>query len=117
MTRDELIALLQQRRNNDVIVYVPCDEAGSLTFQVEGVDYDETTDCILIDTEQLTPDEVTFAEADDRRGFIVHVNGEQVGEPVGYDGYGWSGIDATMKLVVELTKALGGTVVKSEATA
>ena len=112
MTRDELIAKLQQRRNNDVIVYVPTEIGGAFTFQVEDVDYDESIDCITIDTEPLTADEVTFTEATDRRGFAVHVNGEQVGEEITYDDFGWEGIDRTRKLVRQVAEALGGVMAK-----
>lgn len=117
MTRDELIALLQQQPDNEVKVYVPMGDDGVLILDIESVDRYGESDAITLDTEEADSGEVEFTEAQDRRGFIVHVNGEQVGEPVDYDGYGWSGIDATRELVVELTKALGGTVVESEATA
>jgi hypothetical protein len=114
VTRDELITLLQQRRNNDVIVYVPVDsdDGGSYTFQVEGVDYDEVNDCIVLDAEALTPAQVTFAEAEDRRGFQVLVDNEPVGQPVTYDDFGWAGIDLAKALVVALAQVLDAEVAK-----
>lgn len=112
MTRDELIAKLQRRRNNDVIVYVPTEADGSITLQIEDVDYDEIADCILIDTQLLMADEVSFVEASDRRGFAVHVNGEQVGEEITYDDFGWEGIDRARKLVRQVAEALGGVMAK-----
>lgn len=55
MTRDELIALLQQRRNNDVRVYVPIENGGAYVLRIEGVQYVngdyERGDFIAIDTE------------------------------------------------------------------
>ena len=57
MTRDELIALLQQRRENDVRVYVPIEDGGAYVLQIEGVQYAsgdyECGDFIAIDTEIL----------------------------------------------------------------
>lgn len=59
MTRDELIAQLQQHRDNDVRVYVPReDDRGAFVLEISGVSYDngdyECGDFIAIDTDVLT---------------------------------------------------------------
>jgi hypothetical protein len=108
VTRDELIALLQERRNNDVRVYVPCEVGGALVLPVSGVAYHEDTDFLAIETDEALADEVSFVDADDRRGFRVHVNGEPIGEEI----FGWVGIDRVRRLVAVLANALGAEVAK-----
>lgn len=58
MTRDELIAKLQQYRDNDVRVYVPReDDRGAFVLDISGVSYDngdyERGDFLSIDTAVL----------------------------------------------------------------
>jgi hypothetical protein len=64
-----------------------------------------------VDELEALPDPVlTFGEADDRRGFVLFIDGVQVGEPVTYDDFGWSGIDLARSLVVAVAEAFGGEV-------
>lgn len=58
MTRDELIALLLKRRNNDVRIHIPREgDRGAYVLDIDGVTYEsgdfERGDFIAIDTEVL----------------------------------------------------------------
>jgi hypothetical protein len=96
MTRDELIAKLQQHRNNDVRVSVP-SEAGGLVLELKDVGYKRRGDFITLDTEEDFGPEVILRPAGG--GFTVLVNEDPV-----YEG------DNLVDLVTAIIGTLGGTV-------
>lgn len=51
MLRDDLVKMLQTRRNNDVTVRVPLESGGVTALALEEVRYDENLDLILLVTE------------------------------------------------------------------
>jgi hypothetical protein len=72
-------------------------EAGRLRARVE-------------ELEALPDPVITFGEADDRRGFVLFIDGVQVGKPVTYDDFGWGGIDLAQTLILAVAEAFGGEV-------
>lgn len=48
--RSELVAALERRRDNDVLVVVPLESGGDVRVDVTGVGYCEVTDRITITT-------------------------------------------------------------------
>lgn len=62
--------------------------------------------------EQDTGPVIVLGEADDRRGFVLFIDGAQVGEPVTYDDFGWGGINLAQTLILAVAKALGGEVLR-----
>jgi hypothetical protein len=60
--------------------------------------------------EALPDPVITMGKADDRRGFVVLIDGKPVGQPVTYDDFGWLGIDVARALVVAVVEAFGSEV-------
>lgn len=52
MLRNELVAALNARRSNDVMVVVPLFTGGTVRVGIDAVRYDELTDSIVVVTEE-----------------------------------------------------------------
>jgi hypothetical protein len=102
VTRDELIALLKEHRDNDVRVATYAENGDADLINVTGVSYDEIVDCITIETEEVVSPLVSIVPTAD--GFAVLIEDEVLGTHR-------EGTDA-LSLFVALVKALGGVVTR-----